>query len=65
VHEADEGTHAHILQLLMVEQVPMIAFFAFEWLASSPRQAMRVLAPQAAPALAAFAADFLLTWHSH
>jgi hypothetical protein len=28
VHEADEGTAAHLFQLLMAAQVPVVAFFA-------------------------------------
>ena len=27
VHEADEGTPAHLFQLLMAAQVPIVAFF--------------------------------------
>jgi hypothetical protein len=30
VHEADEGTAAHLWQLLMAVQVPIIAFFAIK-----------------------------------
>ena len=38
VHEADEGTAVHIFQLLMVAQVPFVAFFAIKWLPRTPRQ---------------------------
>ncbi len=31
VHEADEGTAAHLWQLLMVGQVPVVAYFALKW----------------------------------
>ena len=61
VHEADEGTPAHIFQLLMVAQVPVVAFFAIKWFPRAPRQALQVLALQAGAALAAFAAVFFLT----
>jgi hypothetical protein len=61
VHEADEGTAAHIFQLLMVVQVPIVAFFAIKWLPRAPGPALRVLALQAGAALAAFAAVFFLT----
>jgi len=61
VHEADEGTAAHIFQLLMVAQVPIVAFFAVKWLPRAPRQTLQVLALQADAALAAFAAVFFLT----
>ena len=37
VDETDEGTTAHIFQLLIVAQVPFIAFLAFRWLAVAPK----------------------------
>lgn len=58
--EADEGTAAHIFQLLIATQLPVVAFFAIKWLPRSPRQAMQVLALQAAAGLAALAPVFLL-----
>jgi MFS superfamily sulfate permease-like transporter len=61
VHEADEGTPAHLFQLLMAAQVPVILFFAVRWLPRAPKQALLVLALQAVAALAAFAAVFFLT----
>ena len=61
VHEADEGTAAHIFQLLMAAQIPVVAFFAIKWLPRAPRQALGVLALQAGAGLAAFAAVFFLT----
>jgi hypothetical protein len=61
VHEADEGTLAHLWQLLMAGQVPVIAFFAFKWLPRNPRQAVLVLALQAGAAIASFASVFLFT----
>ena len=61
VHEADEGTSAHIFQLLMLAQVPVIIFFAFKWLSREPRQAMLVLALHAMGIFAAFAAVYFLT----
>lgn len=60
VHEPDEGTAAHIWQLLMAVQAPIIAFFAIKWLPRAPRQALYVLALQAIAALAALAPVFLL-----
>lgn len=60
VREADEGTAAHVFQLLMVAQVPIVAFFAIKWLPRAPRQTLPVLALQAAAALAALAPVFLL-----
>lgn len=61
VHEVDEGTPAHIFQLLMVGQVPLILYFALTWLPRAPGNALRVLALQAGAALAAFAAVYFLT----
>jgi hypothetical protein len=60
VHEADEGTSAHLFQLLMVLQVPVIAFFAIKWLPQAPGKALVVLAAQFLTALAAFAALFAM-----
>jgi hypothetical protein len=51
--QADEGTAAHVWQLLMAGQLPVIAFFAVKWLPAEPRQALLVLALQAGAALAA------------
>ena len=53
--EADEGTAAHLWQLLMAGQVPVVAFFALKWLPRTPRQALPILALQAVAGLAALA----------
>ena len=60
VHEADEGTPAHLWQLLMAGQLPILAYFAIKWLPQAPRQTMYVLALQAAAVLAALAPVFFL-----
>lgn len=60
--EADEGTAAHLWQLLMAAQIPIVAFFAVRWLPQSPRLALPVLALQAVAALAALAPVYLLNW---
>ena len=60
--KADEETAAHLWQLLMAGQLPVVAFFAIKWLPRSPRQALLVLALQAGAALAALAPVFLLNW---
>ena len=60
--EADEGTAAHLWQLLMAAQIPIIAFFAIRWLPQSPRSALPVIALQAVAALAALAPVYLLNW---
>lgn len=53
--EADEGTAAHIFQILVAGQLPIIAFFAFRWLQRAPRQALVVLAVQSTAIVAALA----------
>jgi cytochrome bd-type quinol oxidase subunit 2 len=58
--EADEGAAAHVWQLLMAAQLPIIAFFAITWLPRERRAALPVLVLQAATALAALAPVFLL-----
>ena len=61
VHEADEGTPAHLFQLLMAAQVPVVMVFAIKWLPRAPRQAFLVLALQAAAGVAALASVYFLT----
>jgi hypothetical protein len=56
VRETDEGTAAHLWQLLMAAQVPVVAFYAIRRLPRAPRQALLVLALQAAAVLANLAA---------
>ena len=61
VHEADEGTAAHLFQILMAGQVPIVGYFAIKWLPQAPKPALRVLALQAGAGIAAFASVFFLT----
>jgi hypothetical protein len=58
--EPDEGTSAHVFQLLIVAQLPIVAFFAIKWLPQSPRKAAGILAVQACAGLAALAPVFIL-----
>ena len=51
----DEGTAAHVWQLLMAAQPPIIAYFAMTWVPRAPRRALGVLALQLGAALAALA----------
>jgi hypothetical protein len=60
--EPDEGAAAHIWQLLMAGQLPIIAFYAVTWLPRAPRTALQVLAVQLGAALAALAPVYLLRW---
>ena len=61
VKETDEGTAAHIFQLLMVGQFPIVAFLAFRWLAIAPRQTFFFIVFQFVAALTAIIAVFFLT----
>jgi hypothetical protein len=58
--EADEGTAAHLWQLLVAAQLPVTAFFAITWLPRAPRSALPVLALQAAALLSALAPVYFL-----
>lgn len=58
--QADEGAAAHIWQILMAAQIPIIGFFIVKWLPRAPIQALAVLALQGAAALTALAPVFLL-----
>ena len=58
--EADEGAAAHIWQLMMGLQVPVIAFFVVQWLPRAPRSAFVVLGVQLLFALAALAPVYFL-----
>jgi hypothetical protein len=53
--EVDEGTLAHIWQLLMVGQLPIIVFFAASRIPNEPKRALSVLALQIAALLVAMA----------
>lgn len=53
--ETDEGSAAHLWQLLMTGQVPFIVWFVFRWLPKSPRRAIPVLALQFVALVAAAA----------
>ena len=60
VREPDEGTAAHLWQLLMAGQLPVLLFFAIKWLPRAPKQTLGVLALQAGAALASMAPVFFL-----
>lgn len=51
--QPDEGTAAHLWQLLMAGQFPVVVCFAVRWVPRAPRPALEVLAIQVAAALAA------------
>ena len=58
--QSDEGTAAHIWQILMAGQIPIILFFAIRWLPRTPKDALLVLVLQGGAALLALAPVFLL-----
>jgi hypothetical protein len=60
--QPDEGTAAHIWQLMMVGQAPIILFYSMKWLPRTPRVAMAILAAQIGAALAAAFPVFWLGW---
>ena len=59
-HETDEGAVAHLWQILMVAQMPVILFFALRWLPRARRQSWPVLAIQVGAVLAAMAPVYFL-----
>ena len=59
-HASDEGPTAHLWQLLIAGQAPVVAFFTLRWLRRATRQTRQVLALQAGALLANFAVVFAL-----
>ena len=53
--EADEGTTAHLFQLLMAGQFPVVVFFLLKWAPKYRSQAAAVIGVQIAAALVALA----------
>jgi mannose/fructose/N-acetylgalactosamine-specific phosphotransferase system component IID len=60
VQNEDEGTAAHLFQLLMGGQLPIIAFFAIKWLPQKPKQALLILAIQFIAGVIAFTPVYFL-----
>ena len=60
--QTDEGAAAHIWQVLMAGQIPVIAFFATKWLPAEPVRALLVLALQIGAALAAMFPVWWFQW---
>lgn len=58
----DEGTEAHLFQLLMPLEALVIAYFALTWLPRTPRLALGILGLQIAAAGAVFAVVY---WIEH
>jgi hypothetical protein len=60
--QADEGTAAHLWQLLIAAQVPVVAFFAIKYLPQRPEPASLILSLQMLALLAACVPVYLLRW---
>ena len=60
--EPDEGTAAHLWQLLMAGQVPFVAFFAVRWVPADPKRAFGILALQIAAAVSAMFPVWWFQW---
>jgi len=60
--QRDEGTEAHIFQLLVAGQVPILIFYAVKWMRRTPRTALMVIAVQLGAVVAALAPVYLLGW---
>jgi hypothetical protein len=60
VRDGDEGAIAHIWQILMAGQLPLVAYFVIKWFPRVPRQTLYILALQIGAALAAMAPLYFL-----
>ncbi len=60
--EPDEGALAHMYQLLVVGQIPVISFFAVRWLRRAPLQGLRVVVAQAFALAAALVPVHMMGW---
>jgi hypothetical protein len=60
--QGDEGTYAHLWQLLMAGQVPILIFYVVKWLPRAPKVSLRVIGVQLGAALVAIAPVYLLGW---
>jgi hypothetical protein len=58
--EPDEGAAAHIWQILIGAQIPLVAFFMIKWLPQAPRAALPIVALQVIAVLAAMAPVYFL-----
>ncbi len=61
IHEADEGAAAHVWQILMAGQIPIVIYFMSKWLLQRAKESMLVVALLAGTWLANFAAVYWLT----
>lgn len=59
-HEPDEGALAHVFQLLMALQLPILIFFFTRWMPHEPTRALPVFALQLCAAAISVAAVIFL-----
>jgi hypothetical protein len=60
--QRDEGTAAHLWQLLMAGQTPFLIFYGVIWLRRSWKTALQVMGIQLLAIVAACAPIYLLRW---
>lgn len=60
--QPDEGAAAHIWQLLMAGQAPILIAHAVLWLRRAPKAALQVMAVQLCAVAAAVAPIYILRW---
>ena len=58
--QPDDAPLSRLFEILMTAQLPVVLFFAITRLRREPKPTLRILAVQAAAALAALTADFFL-----
>lgn len=60
--QSDEGALAHVYQLLLLAQLPVIAFFVLKWARQAPRQAITVILVQGIALATALIPVRMLGW---
>lgn len=60
--QGDEGTEAHIFQLLLAGQVPIVIFHIVTWLPRDVRVALVVIGVQLVASVGAITPVYLLRW---
>jgi uncharacterized BrkB/YihY/UPF0761 family membrane protein len=58
--EIDVPNLTRVFRIVLAAQIPLVLFFLYKWLPRKPNEALRVLALQAAAALLALVAGFML-----
>ena len=58
--QADAGVAAHMWQILMLGQIPILVFFVLRWMPKAPRVSLMMIGLQLVAALAAIAPVYFL-----